>query len=284
MIKRIVVALDPDHDTPIATRYAIRLAKRFDASLTGLAVVDTSNIQPVMTVGAYGTEVYGHQIWEEMAEESKEIAERLLDSFSVAVQKADVKHREVTRHGASLEMIVEEMKYHDLLVVGRDSHFFYNEPKKDTKTLAGVVKNGVSPTLIVTDAYHDVEKLMVAFDGSSPAARSLQAFVHLLPYGSDLDIELVNVAASNASEDVGEASIILKQAESYLKEHRFSYVTKVVLDPGDVGERLLERQMSKKPDLVVMGAHSVSALRRATFGSTTHFMITKSDGPLFLSP
>lgn len=284
MIKRIVVALDPDQDTPIATRYAIRLAKRFDASLTGLAVVDISNIQPVMTVGAYGTEVYGHQIWEEMGDETREVAEQLLDSFSSAVEKADVKHRKITRHGASFEMIVEEMKYHDLLIVGRDSHFFYNEPNKDTKTLANVVKNGVSPTLIVTDAYHDVERLMVAFDGSSPAARTLQAFVHLLPYGSDLDIELVNVAKSNSSEDLGEASVILRQAESYLKEHRFSYITKSVLDPGDVGERLLERQLTKKPDLVLMGAHSVSALRRATFGSTTHFMITKSEGPLFLSP
>lgn len=284
MIKRIVVALDPDEDTPIATRYAIRLAKRFDASLTGLAVVDTSNVKPVIGIGSSGTEMYGQYIWEEMADESREVAEQLLDSFSSAVEKADVKHRKVTRHGASFEMIVEEMKYHDLLIVGRDSHFFYSEPGKDTKTLANVVKNGVAPTLVVTDAYHDVEKLMVAFDGSSPAARSLQAFVHLLPYGSDVDIELVIVSKSNSSEDVGEASVILRQAESYLKEHRFSYISKVVLDPGDVGERLLERQMTKNPDLVVMGAHSVSALRRATFGSTTHFMITKSDGPLFLSP
>ncbi|MDZ7717627.1 MAG: universal stress protein [Balneolaceae bacterium] len=284
MIKRIVVALDPDQDTPIATRYAIRLAKRFDASLTGLAVVDTSNIQPVIGVGSSGTEMYGHYIWEELTEETREVAKELLDSFSNAVQKADVKHRNVTRHGASFEMIVEEMKYHDLLVVGRDSHFFYNEPDMDTKTLANVVKNGVAPTLVVTDTYHDVERLMVAFDGSSPAARSLQAFVHLLPYGSDLDIELVNVPKSNSSEDAGEASVVLSQAESFLKEHHFSYITKVVLDHGDVGKRLLERQMSKKPDLVVMGAHSVSALRRATFGSTTHFMITKSEGPLFLSP
>ena len=40
MVKRIVVALDPNGDKPVATKYAIRLAKRFDASMTGLAVVD----------------------------------------------------------------------------------------------------------------------------------------------------------------------------------------------------------------------------------------------------
>lgn len=284
MIKRIVVALDPDKDTPIATRYAIRLAKRFDASLTGLAVVDTSDIQPVISVGSYGTEMYGRQIWEEMAEETREVAKTLLTSFSNAVQKENVRHRKVTRQGASFDMIVEEMKYHDLLIVGRDSHFFYDQPQKDTKTLAKVVKNGVSPTLVVTDDYHDIETLMVAFDGSAPAARSLQAFVHLLPYGNDLNIELISVPESSSAEDLDAATVALKQAESYLKEHRFSYITKIALEPGDVGEQLMDRQATKNPDMVVMGAHSVSALKRAAFGSTTHLMITKSTAPLFISP
>ena len=44
MIKRILVALDPDEDTPLATRYAIELAKRTEASITGLAPVDTTRI------------------------------------------------------------------------------------------------------------------------------------------------------------------------------------------------------------------------------------------------
>ena len=41
MIKKILVALDLDTDTPVATRYALDIAERYGASLTGLAVVDT---------------------------------------------------------------------------------------------------------------------------------------------------------------------------------------------------------------------------------------------------
>ncbi|MGK7369306.1 MAG: hypothetical protein ACNS64_03755 [Candidatus Halalkalibacterium sp. M3_1C_030] len=44
MINRILVALDLDLDTPLANRYAIKLAKKFDASVSGLAVVDTVDI------------------------------------------------------------------------------------------------------------------------------------------------------------------------------------------------------------------------------------------------
>lgn len=284
MIKRIIVALDPDHDTPVATRYAIRLAKRFDASVTGLAVVDIENIQTVIGVGGFGAELSGLTIWNEMAEETRKEAERLLDSFGKAVDKAGVRHRDIKKEGVSDDLIIEEMKYHDLLIVGRDSRFFYNEPERDTQTLAKVVKGGVSPTLVVTDEYRDVEKILIAFDGSAPAARSLKGFVHLLPYGKDLEIELVNIAEGESGDQMEQSSAILSMAENYLKEHNFSYITKVVLEKGYPAERILERQEMKNPDLVVLGAHAVSAIRRATFGSTTHEMITKTAGPLFLSP
>ena len=39
MLKRILVALDPDQDTPVATRYARELALRHGAHVSGLAVL-----------------------------------------------------------------------------------------------------------------------------------------------------------------------------------------------------------------------------------------------------
>jgi nucleotide-binding universal stress UspA family protein len=284
MIKRILVALDPDSDTPIAKRYAIRLAKRFDASVTGLAIVDKSNIDSALVLGGYGTEKPGNVVWSEMADETLEVANELLISFKASMEKAGVRHRDMKKRGASFEMIVEEMNYHDLLIVGRDSHFFYNQPDIESGTLTHVIKNGNAPTLVVTDEYRDVEKLMIAFDGSGPAARSMKGFVHLLPYGKDVEIELVNVSDGDSNEHMDDASNILKKAEIYLTEHGFSYVTKKVLQKGDPGERILNFQLERNPDLLLLGAHSVSAVKRFAFGSTTHFLVKNSSGPLFLTP
>lgn len=284
MIKRILVALDPDGDTPVATRFAIRLARKFNASITGLAVVDISNLPASIGIGGYGTEIVGRHIWTEMADDTRVVAEKLLKQFKQTAEKEGVRYSDIKRQGASSDLIIEETKYHDLLVAGRDSHFFYNQPDKDTQTLAKVVKGGYAPVLVVTDEYRDVEKIMIAFDGSGPASRTLKSFVHLLPYGKDIEIEMVNVAEGNSIEEMDRASVILKQAENYLKEHHFSYITKVVLERGLPGERILNRQLEKSPDLVLMGAHSVSALARTAFGSTTHYMISSSQGALFLSP
>lgn len=279
MIKRILIALDPDEDTPIATQYAISLAKNNDASVTGLAVVDTSNIYPTGIIGNPDETHHARNLWEELTEESRNIATKLIDNFRSDVEKAGVRHSEIKKEGASYDRIIEGMKYHDLLVVGRDSHFFYNEPKQDTKTLAQVVKYGVSPTLIVTHHFNEVKKVLIAFDGSRPAARSLKSFAHLKPFGNDIDIELLHVQDEESSDESA-----LRYADEYLKEHNFDNVTTKILAKEKISEQILTRSREIDADLIVLGAHAVSAIKRLTFGSTTHDLITQTDKPLFMTP
>lgn len=281
MIKRILIALDPDEDTFTATQYAISLAKRFDAAVTGLAVVDTSNIYPAGIIGDPDETHHARDLWEELTEEAREVAANLLDAFQKQAGSADVRFTTIRKEGASYERIIEGMKYHDMLVVGCDSHFFYNEPKRDTKTLAQIVKHGVAPTMVVMDQYKDINKVLVAFDGSNPSARSLKSFVQLMPYGKEIGIELIHVADKKADKA---GAGILDYAESYLRAHQFQNINKTFLKGDKPSAKILERQVEINADLIVLGAHAVSALKRLTFGSNTHDLITKSDTPLFLSP
>ncbi len=281
MIKRILIALDPDQDTPIATNFALNLAKRFDASVTGLAVVDTSNIYPTGITGEPDVTHHARNLWEELTDEARRVAEDLLKSFEEQVKKAGIAYTAVRKEGASYERIIEGMKYHDILIVGKDSHFFYNEPKRDTKTLAEVVKNGVSPVLVVTNRINEMKRVLVAFDGSKPSARSLKSFVHLLPYGNDLEMELLHVRSKNSD---GESALSLEYAEIFLRKHGFQKVTKTIVSGNKPSAEILKRCDETEADLIVLGAHAVSAIKRLTFGSNTHDLITKSETPLFLSP
>jgi nucleotide-binding universal stress UspA family protein len=278
MIKRILVALDPDDDTPLATQHAIALAKKYDSILTGLAVVDTSNIYPTGITGEIDMTHHARNLWEELSEESRRVAETLLDSFKEAVDKEGVRYTAIKKEGASYDRIIEGMKYHDLLIAGRDSHFFYNEPKRETKTLAKVVKHGVSPALVVTNKYKEFKNVMIAFDGSNASARSLKNFVQLMATGSNtFQIELVHVN-EEASEHV------LDYAEEYLAAHSFTKIKKTHLEGKTPSEEISKYQQEANADLIILGAHAVSAIRRLTFGSTTHDLITKTDTPLLLNP
>ncbi len=280
MIKRILIALDTDKDTPVATQYGISLASEFEASVTGLAVVDMSNIYPSGIIGKPDATHHARNLWEELTKESRDIAEKLLDNFQKSVEKAGVRYTAIQKEGASVERIIDDMKYHDLLILGRESHFFYNEPDRETKTLAQVVKHGVCPTLVVTDSYHEFNKILVAFDGSNPAARSLKSFIHLITDRGKAEIELLYVSdKKNPDEEP-----LLGYSETYLREHGFQNISKTVLLGPKPSEQILAHQKVTGTQLTVLGAHAVSAIKRLTFGSNTHDLITSSNIPLFLSP
>lgn len=283
MIKRILVALDSDADTPVVTEYAIQLARRVEASLTGLAIVDMEDIYATVGAGGIGTIYYAEQLRESLTEENRTQAQKLLEAFHDAVDQAGIVHVEELEEGVPYERIIEEMKFHDLLVVGRDSHFFYSHPKKETHTLEKVIKKGITPTLVVSEPYRIVKRVLVAFDKSAASARALQSFIHLLPYGTEITIELVHIVDEDSDDARQKADLLLQLAQKYLKAHSFDKVQLTALKKGQPGKQLLELIDKTTPELVILGAHSMSAIKRVTFGSTTYDLVRKSRVALFLN-
>ena len=78
MIKRILVALDPDSDSRIATQYAVHIAQRTDARITGLAVVDTKTIEVSARGGGIGSMYYAEKLRENLTQETRNQARYLI--------------------------------------------------------------------------------------------------------------------------------------------------------------------------------------------------------------
>lgn len=283
MIKRILVALDPDEDTPLATRYAIELAKRTEASITGLAPVDTTRIASEVGGTSIGPAYYAEDLHKEMTESSMKKAGELLESFSDRVSKAGLRDITTIGEGMAHERIAEEAKYHDLLLIGRETHFFYNRPDEDTHTLAKVLKVATAPILVITEAYREVDKVVIAHDGSAACARALQWFIHLNPFGKDIEMHVVHACDLDNQTITDKTKLLLHLVSNYLKTHNFNNIVTRLLDKGKTGDRIIGYIRETGADMVIMGAHSMSALRRLTIGSTTHDMVENSPVPLFIS-
>lgn len=283
MIKRILVALDPDQDTLVATRYAEELAHRHHAAVSGLAVVDTKGIaKEVGPGGAVGAMYYAEKLREQITTESRQTAVALVDAFESELESRQVPHDELVREGVPARRIVEDMKYHDILVIGRTPHFLYSRPSKKTHTLAQIVKNGIAPTLVVPDEYREVRRVLIAYDGSPAAARTLQRFAQLQPFGVDLDVEIVHVRAWVGEVSEHDSQLLLRLAASYLKAHGFQRIRESSLEMDAPDRRVLEYAESADVDLIVVGAHSVTAIKRVAFGSTTHALLKRCRLPFFL--
>lgn len=283
MIKRILVALDRNEDTPLATRYAINIAKAFNASLTGLASVDLPTINSVVGGGGIGTIHFARQLKSQLTKDSRQAAETLLKNFKRLVEASDLAHSKFMFEGVPHDRIIEESKYHDLVVIGRKSHFFDNRPELETKTLASIVKKGTGPTLMVTEEYRPIKRVVIAHDGSKASACALQWFIQLEPFGRDIEIDIVFACNKEKKETADKGEQVLSLAYDYLEVHGYTKMNKVLLhEKGGAAKQVIIHVNETGSDLVVIGAHSSSAIRRLTFGSVTRELVKNSPVPLFM--
>ncbi len=282
MIHRILVALDTDSDTPIATRYASEIAARYNGEVSGLAMVDVKQISADVGGGAVGGMYYAEKIRTRLLKLAHERALDISRTFDNSLSEAEIAHDKQIKEGVPYKQIIQEMKYHDLLAIGRDSHFLYSHPERETHTPAQVVKAGVTPTLVIPEEYVDISSVLIAYDDSDPSVRTLQRFAQLQPFGNDVDVHLVHIRTSNAQSKMQEAEYFMAKAAELLKAHGFSSVTTRSLEGNDPSSKLMEQAELVEAGLIVAGAHSVSALRRLAFGSTTATLLANCQLPLFL--
>ena len=277
MIRRILVALDAASDTPHATRYALELARRHRAALTGLAVVDTGSIDADARGGGVGSMYYAEKLRDNLTEETRAKAREIIAEFEASVADQDVPYEVAVEEGVPFRRILEDMKYHDLLVVGREPHFFYGHPEQKTKTLGRVVKEATAPALVVGESTGKLENVMVAYDGSPAAARTAQYFLHLLPFGHEIHAELVHVHEGNQNE----SELMLNLLGAYYNKHGLR-VRKTSMRGDRPAELIADHAVKSNFDVVVAGAHSVSKIKEWAFGSTTASLLASCPRPMFL--
>ena len=285
MLKRILVVLDYGSDTSTATRYAIEIAQRTGAEVTGLALVDRKHIKAEASGAGLGAMYYAEKLQRTLSDEARAQARHLLRGFAAELDAAGVRHTDDhVEEGVPFNRIVEDMKYHDLLIAGHESHFFYPDRDKRTRTMDEVVEKGAAATLVVEDEYRPIRRVLVAYNSSVSAARAMQKFAELSPIDKEnLEVEIVNVRESgDGDEERAESELMLGLAKSYLDAHDFPSVEVTSLPGGDAKGRLLDHATQTRADLIVAGAHSRSGIKEFFFGSTASGLIDDAEIPLFL--
>ena len=282
MIKRILVALDPDADTPVATQTAIEIAGRCGATLTGIALIDRDAIDDDTAGGGIGSMYFAEKMRERITAETRVKAQALVEAFGEQVDAAGVAHTDdrVGEDGL-VKSLVDEMRTHDLLVAGRESHFYYNDPERRTHTMAKVVETGAAATLLVGRTAPDVRRVLVAYDGSTASSRTLQKFAHLSPFGLTVEVEVVHVRDGGADARLA-SDYLTGAARDYLAAHGYTTVHTTSLENSKPADAILDHAAATGADLIVSGAYAKTGLKRWLLGSSATRLLEKATLPLFL--
>jgi nucleotide-binding universal stress UspA family protein len=275
MLKSILVGLDGSPSSGAAVELGIQWAKRFNALLVGLGIVDEATIrkpepEPI------GGDSYKQERDEALVKEARGAIQQFLEQFAARCTAADVSFNLLQDSGLPYEEILRESQRYDLVLFGHETHFHFGTVNRPDETLWNVLKRGPRPVVIAPAKLEPGSSVVVAYNGSPQADRALQAFQ---ASGLALDEE---VCVLSADDDPEEGARQAERAVEFLRLHRIKAVTRALGPVDSRSQSILEEVRQRSARLLVMGAYGHSTVREFLLGSTTKTVLKESPVPVFL--
>ncbi len=274
MIRRILLPLDPSKYSKTGLHYAIELAKRFDAEINGLVVLDLPGIND--SIGPYvagGTE-FAELFRQKELRQAEEHIKNLLDNFYATCQEHNVKHKEFEYQGSPSINVIRESFFFDLLVIGMRTHFHFETSNTAEESLEKLLSHTITPILAVPEQLHILKKVLILYDGTPASARALQRFSHIAER-SNFQIKLL---ATMKKEQ--EAKFFLNRAKEYLNSYGISKISTEWSDRP--AKNLLDEKYLNEMDLIVLGVHQHKSLKEFVLGDLAQYLIRENQKPLFI--
>lgn len=275
MIKKILLGLGGTPYTSIAIQRAVGLAKRFEAEITGVTVVDLNSLVYIGLVSK-GALHAAREMTVRRVRVTKEKIEEAISEFESACAADGIKyHIKQEEREDPFDLMVSLARYHDLMIFGLRSIFEYDISFEEPKdTLARLISAGVRPIIAVSDKFRPIQKVLIAYSGSMESAKTMKRFVQLRLWP---DVQLKIVTFQRSEE---KSRQLLYDASEYCRAHGFHVESES--NPGSPKDFLLPMATLWQADMIVLGNSARNLLVKRLIGETALHIIRNADRPLFL--
>ncbi len=275
MLRTMLLGLDGSDYSKAALEVALRWAQKTNALLVGLGVIDEPAQRRAELV-PLGAGVFKEQRDEEKLHQARLRVEQALEHFALQCAQRGVPAKVLEDVGSPAEQIVREAQRYDVIVLGQKTFFELGPEAPPDDTLTQVLKHSPRPVVVVPRSGAGGSSVVVAYDGSLQAARTLQLFRTCLGAVADL-VHVVSIHPDHA-----EAVRHVERARDFLGFHHLKAQAHPVATRADPAAVLLERARALDAALLVMGAYGQPGWREFLVGSVTRTLVQESSRPLFL--
>lgn len=278
MIKHILLALDGSDHARTAFQYAVWLAERFQAELSGLHVIDIVSVEGPFfqdISGALGFEPY-LDVTGKVRQALHERGQQLIDEFTLTCRERRLPCETALVTGVIANEVCEHARTNDLVVIG---HRGVNE-RFSTGLLGGtaesVTRKSPRPVFITPMRFQTITNPLLAYDGSPRASTAMHLAAE---FCVALHLPLTVLSVAHRDHNSGEK--LLEEARHYLTS--YSLPLTFVPAVGHANQRIIERIKEQGHDLLFIGAYGHSRIIEMVLGSTTEYVLRNASCPVFLS-
>jgi nucleotide-binding universal stress UspA family protein len=275
MLQSMLVALDESAWSCTATTLALEWAKRLDARLIGLALVDETSVVRPEPVPRGAGDFKKRRDKARLADAHKH-AQQTLEIFRERCASAGVPETASEDIGDPAGCILRDAHRCDLIVLGREADFRFDEQDSSDGTLGQIIGRSPRPIVVVPRELPGGSGVIVAYGGGREVARTLQIF-ELLGLSFNETVHLVNVRRGRTSADTA-----VDYAGEFLQLHGTEYQLHIVESGSEPAEALLEQVRTLQPRLLVIGAPGYHPLRDLFATSVTRSVLRECPVPLLI--
>jgi nucleotide-binding universal stress UspA family protein len=275
MLTSILIALDGSPCGAAATTLALEWARRFGARLLALGIVDRVGIRRPEPV-PLGAGPHKNVREDARVLDAHQRVAGLLADFRARAGAAGARAEILEEVGDPAERILWEAQRADVVMLGREIRFNLEAPERRDATLAQVVRRSPRPMVVVPETVPEGTGILVAYGGGREGARTLQIFALLgLAAGETLDVLTIH-------RETAEARVIARAAADFLSARGVVHRVHTVASSAAPAEVLLDEVRSRRPRLLVLGAHRDHPLRDLFATSVTRAVLRDCPTPIFV--
>jgi nucleotide-binding universal stress UspA family protein len=273
MIKDAVVNLSGGHE--FAATYAISLAECFGAHLVGISFVYEPVI-PADVLGAASGSLIDLQR-EENSNTAKTVANRFEAAAKAASLSVEARLIDASAAGAP-DLFGRIVRRFDLAIIGQARP---EQGATEELLIEGALFGSGRPVVIVPVGQTrrlTLERVVVCWDGSRPAARAIADAMPFLTRAKAVDVLVVTGERDRSGEITG------KNMRAHLARHGIETAIRHIKAAGsDVQNAIQSYAMDVGADFMVMGGYHHSRLREFILGGVTRGILKSMAVPVFMS-
>jgi nucleotide-binding universal stress UspA family protein len=275
MVKDLVVNLAGGQPQDFAADYAVSIAAAFNAHVVGVGFV-YEPIIPGSVLGGVPTDLIEIQR-EENAKAAKTAVSRFEEAVRQAGVPAETRIIDASIAGAA-DLFARIARRFDLAVVGQARR---EQGASEELLIEGVLFGSGRPVIVVprdSSATLKLDRVLICWDGSRPAARAIGDAVPFLARAKTVEIVVVTGERDKSGELTG------ANMSRHLGRHGINVeINKIAAGSSGVQSAILAHTSGSGADFLVMGGYGHSRLREFILGGVTRSVLSAMPVPVLMS-
>ena len=256
-LERLLLCTDGSEFSEGAIREAISIAKRCNSKLYVISVVE---VNPELEVYAPG-----------LAEKIEENTRTHLDDIKERAEKEGVTCEKIIHKGEkTYSYIVKETSRleADLIIMGRHGRTGIKRLMMGSVTARVIGQTACNVLVVPRAAVFKCKKILIATDGSEFSEKAVH---EALDIAAACESEVVIVSVASSDSEIKEAETFVQEARKTAEKKGLKVTTGIPV--GTVYEIIIDVAEKENIDLIVVGSHGRTGLKRLLMGSVAERVI-----------